>query len=161
MPVKLDWSGWDFEGNLALVPEVQGDDGAPDIPDIEPSPSPPFSLKAGKKPRQVSEPVLAAFKRTCRDCGISIGWQENEPGRPRITLSSQDGRQGIALAGLMAKLAMETELEVALLLELAEDNEELAYIVEERAAIRTADDLPGDLESALWAMVAPEMELGG
>lgn len=148
------------EGNLALEPEpelyVEARISAEPVEENEPEPKSkelmrPFPLPA-RKSKRLSRgdlfAITAAFRRTLQDFRITCGWKEESPGSPRITLTAQDGRGGLALAGLAVKLGTEPELEAALLLELAEQDEELAYIIAERAAIRGADGLPDDDMSA-------------
>lgn len=157
MPVTLDWSGWET-GNLALEPKphVEALISAEPVEKKESEPKRPVSFPLPvRKPKRLNRGDLAAittaFKASCRRCGISYCALEGEQWRPRVVLSGADG---LALAGLSAKLSQLPELEAALMLELAQTDADLRYVLDERAAIRGADGLPDDDMSAALSIIA-------
>ena len=169
MPVKLDWSGWGVDGNLALAPLDEGEaaylspiggdtltETTEPVEGKEPGLSETetkreavketaFPLKARRFKRMDARTlasIVTAFKESCRRCGVVYSVEEDEQGRPRVVLAG--GQGGLALWGLETKIEQEPQLEAALLLEIAKMNEDLAYILDERAAIRAADGLADD-----------------
>lgn len=169
MPVIIDWSGWEVskigapltDGALALDVEPLGEvahlspisgetltETTEPVDVMEPGRGEEetiFPLKARRFKRMNSRTlasIVAAFKESCRRCRVAYSVKEDKQGRPRVVLLCK--QRGIAFLGLEVKLGQEPELEAVLLLELAKTNEDLAYILDERAAIRAADGLDDD-----------------
>ena len=154
------------DGNLALDVEpmvevaaplspISGDTSTEPVERKEPGRSEPeikrgeretiFPLKARRFKRMDARTlasIVAAFKESCRRCGVVYNIEEDKQGRPRVVLSGRQG--GLALWGLETKLEQEPQLEATLLLELAKKDAALQELLDERAAIRAADGLSDD-----------------
>lgn len=105
----------------------------------------PAQYRPLRMDKLIRDSILRAFTRNCEEGHISLTWGRNEQGRSRVKLLfPRDRGLGLADTALSVELNSEPWMEAALLLELAKKEADLAYILDERAAIRAADGLPDD-----------------
>ena len=150
--MKLDFSRLD---NFPFIGDMPADDEPLNI-----SQSPPpwvdgyDSIDAGQgadEPkskalimRELSGIVLA-FKEICWHSKFKYQAREDSKGRPRVeVIPTAESAGPLALAAARERIAQDPQLEAALLIELSKRDETLRDILEERAAIRAADNLPDD-----------------
>ncbi len=135
---ELDFS-W-IRGNLA-VDEAQGEEQQPAL-----SSTGGLVVAFNQGPEDVKQ-VLDVFKRNCRRHDVLIRVGESSHGFPCVALKGRPGLENFC-ACLRAVLDIYPRVEAALLVELSRTDDKLFDLLEERAAIRGADGLRDDLESA-------------